>query len=63
MASLTHYGSFEGYPQAMTALMTWINENDYQVVGAMRDVYHVFDKQGNPDTFVTELQFPIAHKA
>ncbi|MEL6524131.1 MAG: GyrI-like domain-containing protein [Chloroflexota bacterium] len=63
MASLVHYGSFEGYPQAMTALMGWIETNNYKVVGAMRDVYHVFDKDGDPDTFVTELQFPIAPKA
>lgn len=60
MASVTLYGGFENYGVAMQALMQWIASNGYQVVGDMRDVYHVFDKNGDPNTFVTELQFPIA---
>ena len=59
MATLIHYGSFETYGLAHQAMQTWIAENGYMPAGSIRDVYLVFDLKGNPDHYVTELQYPV----
>jgi len=59
MASLIHYGGYDSYHLAHGAMQQWIADNGYRQAGAVRDVYLVFDIAGDPDKYVTELQYPI----
>ena len=60
MASLVHHGTYATLSRSYTALMTWIEANDYTIIGPGREVYlHGGVSQYDP-SFVTELQFPIA---
>lgn len=71
MACIVHIGGYESMGQALNLLLRWIEDNDYEIVGAMREVYLRFgaDNVGYklPDAylteskaeFVTELQFPV----
>lgn len=59
MASVIHYGSYENIHLAHMAIQGWMQENGYMPVGAVRDVYLVFDPEGDPAKNVTELQYPV----
>ena len=61
MACTLHHGPFVSIGEAYDALIKWISENDYQIVGPPREVYLRVAKHGDqndPDT-VTEIQFPV----
>jgi effector-binding domain-containing protein len=61
MACVVHHGPFVTIGEAYDALMKWIGENGYQIVGPGREVYlHEANQadQNDPDT-VTEVQFPV----
>lgn len=58
MASTVHHGDLRGLGSAKRALFTWIEENGYQITGAIREVYLQFDAN-NPANHVTEIQFPV----
>lgn len=59
MASVIHYGSYQTIHLAHMAIQGWMQENNYMPVGAVRDVYLVFDPEGDPAKNVTELQYPV----
>lgn len=59
MACIIHHGSFESLGQAYNALLTWIEKNGYQIVGSTREVYLQYEREGNPNEYVTEVQVPI----
>jgi DNA-binding transcriptional MerR regulator len=71
MACLVHSGGYGNLPQAFSALLSWIETNEYDIVGPTREVYYRFgaDQDGYelPDAylahtaaeFVTELQIPV----
>ena len=59
VASVIHYGTFDNYPLAHGAVQQWMQENGYVPDGSPRDVYLVFDITGNPEEWVTELQYPV----
>jgi len=59
VAYVIHYGGFDSYHLAHMALQGWMQENGYMPAGAVRDVYLVFDASGNPEKWVTELQYPV----
>ena len=59
VACVIHYGSFDNYHLAHMALQEWMQANDYIPAGAIRDVYLVFDASGDPEKWVTELQYPV----
>lgn len=53
-------GSYDQMPDAYATVISWINENGYQVNGPMFNIYHVSPAQTqNPDEYVTEVCFPI----
>jgi effector-binding domain-containing protein len=61
MASTVHQGSYEGFPQAYAALMSWIESNGYRMAGPMRETYlrGPGPDQPDPATYVTEIQVPV----
>jgi effector-binding domain-containing protein len=59
-----HHGPFITIGEAYEALIKWIGENGYHVVGPGREVYLREAEKGNqndPGT-VTEIQFPVEKK-
>ena len=61
VASCVIKGSYAQMGDATAAVVSWINENGYQVDGSMFNIYHVSPHETqNPDEYVTELCFPIA---
>lgn len=59
MACTLHKGSFDKLPEAYNGLLQWINANGYQVSGPGREVYLQMDPGASPDTYLTEVQFPV----
>ncbi len=60
MACVVHHGSFDGFPHAYGAVLTWIETNGYRVIGPYREVYLHYERNGDERKYVTEIQFPIA---
>ena len=61
MACTVHEGPFVSIGEAYDAILRWVDENGYQVIGPMREVYLKEAKQGSqtdPGT-VTEIQVPV----
>ena len=61
MAAVVHKGPFITIGEANTAILKWIEANDYRIIGPTREVYlrpAVNGSQTDPET-VTEIQFPI----
>jgi len=61
MACTVHHGPFASIGEAYDALMKWIDENGYQIIGSVRELYLQAAKDGDqndPET-VTEIQFPV----
>ncbi len=61
MASTYHKGSYEGFPEAYTALMSWIETNGYHLAGPMREIYLVGPgpEATYPAAYLTEIQVPV----
>jgi DNA-binding transcriptional MerR regulator len=71
-ACVVHIGSYESMGQAFNLLLRWIEDNGYEIAGAMREVYLRFGANNIgyrlPDAylanstaeFVTELQLPVS---
>ncbi len=65
MACLVHHGSFETLSQAYNALMTWVQDNGYRIVGPNREHYLHTVGAGqavrlDDPSYVTEIQVPVA---
>lgn len=61
IACTIHHGPFVTISQAYGALMQWVQDNGYRIVGPCREVYlqpSANGSQTDPDT-VTEIQFPV----
>jgi effector-binding domain-containing protein len=63
-ACITHSGPIEKLPDAYRAILKWIEENNYQVTGASREVYHkgIGEAEGSPQECLIEVQFPVVGK-
>ncbi|VEP18183.1 Transcriptional regulator [Hyella patelloides LEGE 07179] len=59
MACVVHHGSFSSLGQAYNALLEWIEKNGYQIVGSNREVYLQYERDGDPNQYVTEVQVPV----
>jgi DNA-binding transcriptional MerR regulator len=60
MASVIHEGSYDNFNETYTALLTWIEANNYRIVGPNREIYlRGQEHGGDPETYVTEVQFPV----
>lgn len=60
MASVVHRGSFATIGPAYETLLKWIEQNGYRLDGPSRGIYLQYERGGDPNEYVTELQFPIA---
>jgi DNA-binding transcriptional MerR regulator len=61
MACVLHHGPFVTINEVYNAIMRWISENGYRIIGPAREVYMRSAEHGSqedPDT-VTEIQFPV----
>lgn len=59
LACTIHRGSFQNLGSAYEAIMKWIESGGYHIVGPSREVYLQFDPNADPNTWVTEIQFPV----
>lgn len=59
MAYVIHQGSFDSLGQAYNAILKWIETNGYQIVGSTREVYLQYEREGDPNQYVTEVQVPV----
>jgi effector-binding domain-containing protein len=59
VASTIHHGSFSGLPQAYDAIARWIEANHYRVSGPTRELNLQYERGGDQQNFITEVQFPI----
>ena len=59
VASATYRGSDDGIPAAWEALVSWIDDSGYRLVGDCRELYHEWHDD-DPSMNVMELQQPIA---
>jgi DNA-binding transcriptional MerR regulator len=62
VASTVHHGPFVTISEAYTAILKWMEANQYRCIGPVRELYLQTPKQAglqtDPDT-VTEIQFPV----
>lgn len=63
MACVVHHGPYdETLIQANTAILRWIDANDYRIATPTREIYLHYQVGGDPAQFVTEIQIPVAMK-
>ncbi len=59
-ACLLHTGEHESVMDSYEAILTWIEENDYEIIGNIREEFHMDDYMtDDPKEFVTEIQIPV----
>ena len=60
MACIVHHGSLSSIGETYRAIANWIKQNNYSIVGPVREIYHVGEwATSNEAEYVTELQFPL----
>jgi effector-binding domain-containing protein len=59
VACLVYRGSYDNFNQAYMALMTWVETNGYRIDGNNREIYLKGPGQGDPTSYVTEIQLPV----
>jgi DNA-binding transcriptional MerR regulator len=57
VASVVHHGAFDDFVQGHTALLQWVEANDYRITGPFREIY--IDHCDPTDTTI-EIQVPVA---
>jgi len=57
VASAVHHGAFESFRPVHLALLRWIEENKYHIVGPYREIY--INHGPNMDEAATEIQYPV----
>jgi effector-binding domain-containing protein len=60
VASAIHKGPYEELAEAYAALVTWVAEQGYQIVGPPREFYHSDPAEVPPEEYLTEIQLPVA---
>ena len=59
-ACVIHKGSYENLSMAYNALIKWIEENGYKVIGPNRELYLEGEwSTSNPEEYITEIQIPV----
>ncbi|WP_019499084.1 MerR family transcriptional regulator [Pseudanabaena sp. PCC 6802] len=58
-ASLVHHGSYKGFREAYQNLISWIENNGYQIIGANREIYLESGPDPDNESYVTEIMFPV----
>jgi effector-binding domain-containing protein len=52
-----HHGSFDAFQQIHTALLRWVEANNYRIVGPYREIYIQGGNNSNDAT--AEIQYPV----
>ena len=62
-ACVLHKGSYSNFPKAYSAVIKWIEENDYEIIDYPRESYidGIWNKDSEEE-WLTEIQFPIRKK-
>ncbi len=63
LASTVHCGEWLTLAEAYVHLGRWIDQNEYTISGAGREIFHHIDWDGNQRATVTELQFPVIKRS
>jgi len=58
VASVIHQGNFAEFTHGHAALLEWIDDNGYKIVGPYREIYIKHNKSQLADS-TTEIQFPV----
>jgi DNA-binding transcriptional MerR regulator len=58
VAAVVHQGNFDDFTQGHAALLEWIDDNGYKIVGPYREIYIKHIKGQLADS-TTEIQFPV----
>jgi predicted transcriptional regulator YdeE/DNA-binding transcriptional MerR regulator len=58
-ASVVHHGPFTTIGNAYQAVLTWIQSNGYRIAGPTRELYLSYQRGGDQNRYVTEIQFPV----
>jgi len=61
-ASTMHKGPYEGMGSIYGALVGWIMENGYEIVGPATEVYLSNPAETPPEELLTEVRFPVRRK-
>lgn len=59
MACTVHHGAFVSIGEAYNALVKWISDNGFRIIGPAREVYLREAKSQNDPETLTEIQFPV----
>jgi effector-binding domain-containing protein len=59
MACVFHHGGYTTIGASYGYLMKWIEENGYQIIGPVRELYLKGPESGNEEEYLTELQLPV----
>ena len=59
-ASAVLHGPFTGIGRAHEAVIRWAEANGYRISGPSREVYLQYRRDGDPQDYVTEVQYPVA---
>lgn len=59
MASTIHHGSFTEIKQAHEAVIRWAETNGYLLSGPSREIYLQYEREGDPNNYITEIQYPV----
>ncbi|KAA3665232.1 MAG: MerR family transcriptional regulator [Chloroflexi bacterium] len=63
VASVLYQGPYTHMSPAYQAIMEWISDNNYQIIGPNRDIYlRAPGLNVKPEEYVTEIQFPVAKR-
>ncbi|MGV8906048.1 MAG: MerR family transcriptional regulator [Acetobacterium sp.] len=59
-ACVLHKGPYEGFPKAYNAVLSWVENNGYQIIDNPRESYidGIWNKDSAED-WLTEIQFPV----
>ncbi len=52
-------GAFATISQAHQAVIQWADDNGYQICGPGREIYLQYEREGDPNAYVTEIQYPV----
>ncbi|WP_158748847.1 MerR family transcriptional regulator [Acidobacterium sp. S8] len=65
VASYMHHGAFNRLDEAYQNVMRWVEANHYRVAGPFRELYHYCTQpvRQDDDSYVTEIQVPVAKTA
>jgi DNA-binding transcriptional MerR regulator len=62
-ASLSHHGPFTTLQNSYNVMLAWIGENDYEIAGPNREINLAYDRDGDPNAWITELQLPVRKRS